>query len=128
MNIFFIDKINIFIESCLLEWNSNYSKNISNKLFLNNATHFLLNCLDKSINLVEDIFLEGKDKKSAVLLIMAYLYENIIYKNLPIYLKPFATVIRMFFVQVLSSILIDFIVNKYNEGSWNKRKEFKNEK
>lgn len=127
MNIFFIEKINVFLKSVLLRWNSSYSKENS-KLFLNNATYFLLNCLDESINLVEDVFIEGKDKKSAVLLIMAYLYEQIIYKNLPIYLKPFAVIIRIFFVQILSSILIDFIVNKYRDGSWNKRKELKNEK
>jgi len=124
VNIFFIEKIKNFIESALFEWNSKYEKNISSKIFFNNATCFMLDCLDKSVNLVEDVFLEGKDKKSAVLLIMAYLFDQVIYKNLPIYIKPFAAVIRIFFVQILTSILIDFIVKKYKDGSWNnKRKE-----
>lgn len=125
-NLFKIEKINVYLEYALNKWNTLYSNKLSDKLFLSNATAFLLNCLDESINLVEECISNGVDKKSTVLLIMTYLFDKIISNSMPIYLKPFNILIKKFVINILLSILIDFIVNKYNNGSW-KNKGVKNE-
>lgn len=84
----------------------------------------ILNSLDDSINLVEKELDNGKDKKEVVLYIMSSLFENVISKSLPVYIVPFEKLIRVFLIKIFLSVMIDFIVNKYNQGSWNwKRKD-----
>lgn len=125
MNILLNNKIRSHLDNWLDKWNTNQEKRVVDKKNLPTTTLFLVNFLDESINLVEYIFSSGKDKKAAVLLMVAYMFDQVILKNLPVYLKPFSFFIRLFFVQVLSSVLIDFIVSKYNSGSWNQNKEEK---
>lgn len=87
---------------------------------LNECFGFILNCLDESINYVEDLPIEGNNKKSIVIAIIYSIYSEIISKNLPIYLKPFDLLIRFILIQIILSKLIDFIVDKYNRGAWKK--------
>lgn len=102
------------VEKYLLNFNNKKIKN------LNECFGFILNCLDESINYLEDIPIKGADKKSAVIVIIYGIYSEIISKNLPIYLKPFDLLIRFIVIQIVLSKLIDFIVDKYNRGAWKK--------
>jgi len=86
-----------------------------------NAAKFLLDCVDELVSLVEIYIQSGKDKKATVLFAIALLYDYIVARALPIYLRPFASSIKNFVIGVLVSELVNFIVSKYRAGSW---KEF----
>ena len=69
--------------------------------------------------------LDGKSKKEIVIYIISALFDEIIVKNLPIYLFPFNKIIRIFIFKIVIDQGIDFIVNKYKQGDWKlKRKDF----
>jgi len=79
---------------------------------------FIINSLDELIQFVEDLIPDGKDKKAAVMSVLEKLFDHVIYEAFPIWLKPFAPVIKEMFLIVIG-IAIDFIVAKYNAGIWN---------
>ena len=86
----------------------------------------ILSFLDNSIHYAENnVESTGQDKKAVVLAIMQIIFIDIVSINLPIYLKPFDQLIRYIAINILLSVIIDFIVKKYKEGIW--KKEVKNE-
>lgn len=77
-----------------------------------------LQSIDQLIFYVEDLIEKGEDKKEGVLRGANLLYQNLIYPNLPLYLKPFSGTIRMVLVDIVVSGFVDFIVGKYNQTIW----------
>lgn len=87
--------------------------------FLEKTIGYILDCLDKSISYAEKNSKKGGlDKKILVISIMTIVYENTVSKILPIYLKPFESVLKYIIIQVIISSIIDFIVKKYKDNSW----------
>lgn len=99
-----------------------------NKKNISDCTTFLLDCLDDSIQQAQTLPLQGADKKVLVLSIILEIYNVVISKNLPIYLKPFDLIIKTILIQIVISKLIDFIVDKYNRGAWRKESNYVSEK
>jgi hypothetical protein len=81
---------------------------------------YLNNSLDESINLIEQILPNaiGADKKAAVMAVMGKIFDYIVVQAFPFWLVPFAPTIKDVIINVLIGSLIDFIVAKYNAGSW----------
>lgn len=84
------------------------------------GTQFIIDSLDRTILFIEDLVPAGSDKKAAVTLIAARLFDYIVVAALPIWLKPFAPAIRGVVINIVVSNTIDFIVKKYNQGIWKK--------
>lgn len=79
---------------------------------------FLIYSLDELILIVDDVIDFGPDKKATVLAAIAILYDRIIAVSMPVWLKPFNSVIKSFVIMVIISSTIDFIVEKYRNGTW----------
>lgn len=90
------------------------------RLRLVSGTQFIISHLDSMIQWVEDLIPSGTDKKAAVLMMAGKLFDYIIVTALPIWLKPFAGIIRDIVINVVIGNAIDFIVGKYNDGIWKK--------
>jgi hypothetical protein len=90
------------------------------------ATTFIVGILDELITFVEPIIPEGSDKKAAVIAVVGKLFDYIVVKAFPLWLKPFAGTIKAVVVGVIISHLIDFIVSKYNSGYWSMTQEATN--
>ena len=92
-----------------------------NKTRISIATIFLLSSLDELIIIADEvIYSGGADKKATVLYGIDKLYNYISLEALPIWLRPFATVIKQYVIYTLVSNFIDYIVGKYRNGNWNK--------
>lgn len=105
------------VDKLIQLWNSSKKTNT-----FGTALSFLLNCIDELVNLVEDLIPAGVDKKATVLSYLNAIYEKIVYPALPMWLKPFSFAIRSFIIDVLASVVIDFIVKKYNDIGWKTNK------
>jgi hypothetical protein len=84
------------------------------------AVSFLFNSLDifvKSVSQDEEV-VTGADKKATVLYVLNLLYDHVLRPALPLWLRPFARKIKVIIINVVASYMIDFIVQKYNEGLW----------
>lgn len=81
--------------------------------------NFLLSCIDKLIIFVEQFEnASGTDKKATVLFAAGQVYDFVVMTDLPLVAKPFAMSIRGFVINTLVSEAIDWIVDKYNSGSF----------
>jgi len=116
-----------FAKSIVQNWKNENENSFSfNSESLSKLTADLLSFLDSSVHYAEEnINSSGRDKKAVVLAIMQIIFVDIVLNNLPIYLKPFEQLIKFIAVNILFSVIIDFIVKKYKEGIW--KKEAKNE-
>lgn len=86
------------------------------------VTKFLLGTLDGLIVFVDGMMggENGADKKATVLAAVAVLYDYVVAATIPLWLRPFAKSIKMFIIYTVMSIAIDWIVSKYNAGTWRK--------
>ena len=82
------------------------------------VTKFLLKCLDGLIGFIDDLSDNGADKKATVLATVSVLYDYIVIGVLPIWLKPFASKVKLFIIYTVVSAAVDFIIEKYRAGSW----------
>jgi hypothetical protein len=82
------------------------------------VTNFLLMSLDELIGMVDDVIDTGPDKKATVLNAISRLYDYVIKEAMPIWLKPFAGRVKDYIIFTLISSAIDWIVDKYRNGSW----------
>jgi hypothetical protein len=103
------------IEKYISDFKEKNTKNI------NDCISFVLKCLDDSINQAENLPIDGASKKAVVISIIYSIYNVIISKNMPVYLKPFDSIIKIIIIQFLISNIIDFLVHKYNEGTWSRK-------
>jgi hypothetical protein len=83
------------------------------------SLNFLISCLDEMIVAVDSLLDNGKDKKAIILAAISILYDGVVI-ILPIWMKPISGAIKAFIIYTLCSILIDFIVSKYNQSTWKK--------
>lgn len=84
-------------------------------------TNFLMAAIDDFVVAVDGSGILGADKKATVLLATCKLYDYIIRESMPVWMVPFAGVIRQYIIYVLVSNAIDWIVSKYVDGGWKKR-------
>ena len=98
-----------------------------NKNYIFECAVFIINILDELILFVEEIIPQGSDKKIAVLTIVARLFDHIVLKAFPIWLKPFAPIIKKIIIEIIVNSLIDFIVSKYRNGYWSIKQEASSE-
>lgn len=92
---------------------------------LSRVTSFLLYSLDGVVNAVNEAVLTGPDKKATVLAALERLYDYTVREALPIWLRPFAGLIKSYVINVLISNAIDWVVAKYRSGSWVPKEESK---
>lgn len=97
----------------------NHSRNFwnSSKINLSRITNFLLFALDDFITIVSAVAIPGPDKKATVLDAIDKLYEYTVKEAMPIWLKPFAGILKNYIVYVVISNAIDWIVLKY-QSNW----------
>ncbi len=117
------EHLNGFIESMKALWDATKTTTSWWKLWkrvsLTPVTTFLLKCLDDLIAYVDQtVDTSGADKKATVMWAVGSIYDYIIKEALPIWLKPFASSVRNYIINVLISASIDWIVEKYRHGSW----------
>lgn len=117
-----LQKLQNFLEDSKAQW---ASENTASKSWINisktnlvNVTVFLLHKTDDLIQYVETFIANGPDKKAAVLIVLAKLFDSISDSAFPLWLKPFVPTIKQILISVILSNLIDFIVAKYRAGFW----------
>lgn len=102
-------------------WQSQTSEKKAN---LSQITLFLLGALDQLVNTIDGLLDKGIDKKATVLAGMERLYDFVQSSAfVPLWLKPFLSVIKSYVIYVLLSIFIDWMVSKYRQGQWKIKKE-----
>lgn len=114
--------IDIFVANMQKMWNdANQPGGISRfwkKVNFTSVVSFLIQCLDELVNYFIEHNIPGADKKATVLSTLSIIYDHIITGTLPIWLKPTAPLIKKFIFNVVLSASIDWVVNKYKNGSW----------
>lgn len=81
---------------------------------------YLVFCLDALMAIAEQATPVGKDKKATVLKAVELIYNFISKNNLPIWIIPWASKFKIFVIYTILSVLVDYCVAKYNQGSWKK--------
>jgi hypothetical protein len=87
------------------------------------ALAFMLNCIDELVFLAEisGIIVLGPDKKATVIDSVGKLFDHIVAPILPVWLKPATSMIRKFILNIVLAAAIDWMIMKYNTGSWNQK-------
>jgi hypothetical protein len=83
---------------------------------------FIIEALDNLILFVQNNISEGSDKKAIVMMFTSKLFDYIVIESFPVCLKPFAPTIKKIVIDIIISELIEFMVQKYKEGSWTVQK------
>jgi hypothetical protein len=118
------------LASLIGEWNEKVKSNskswldkirLNYKSNLSLATKFLIYSIDELVYVASNTILTGPDKKATVLDALDRVYAYVVAEALPIWLKPFAKQIEYYVIYTLASIVIDWMVQKYKEGSWNQK-------
>ena len=86
-----------------------------------NTARFMIDITDELVLFVENLIPEGTDKKAAVLYVASKLFDYIVKTSFPIWLLPIAATMKTIVVTIILSQMIDFMVNKYNSGFWEKQ-------
>jgi hypothetical protein len=117
-----IEAIDLYIQELIKEWDENKESvpwyKIWHKVSMSRVTNFLMNAIDDLICYVDDVVDKGADKKATVINAIEKLYDYVIREALPIWLKPFAGSVKNYIIHVLVSNAIDWMVDKYRNGSW----------
>lgn len=91
---------------------------------LSKITTFLLGSVDILICTIDGLLDKGIDKKATVLMGMEQLYVYVEKSPyVPVWLKPFLSLIRSYIIYTLLAVLIDWAVSKYRQGSWKNKEE-----
>lgn len=117
----FVESVEVLLDSYKRLWDE--SKLVKSAWFRFDATrvtNFLMKALDDFIVAVDSSSILGEDKKATVLDATDRLYEYIVREAMPLWLVPFAGVVKQYIIYVLVSNAIDWIVSKYREG-WTPR-------
>ena len=75
--------------------------------------------LDDLVVTVATVVIAGPDKKATVLDAIDRLYDYTVREAMPIWVRPIASPVKQYIVYVLVSNAIDWMVAKYQNGSWN---------
>lgn len=109
--------LDILIEKMGNAWD-NLKEQVGVKVNWTLATEFLTKCLDDLVVYLVEHNIPGEDKKATVLAAISKIYDRVSATVLPWYLRLFAGSIKNFVINILISHSIDWIVAKYNQGSW----------
>lgn len=113
--------INSMADNIKKKWdNFKSSLEKTTKITLISITKFLLHSLDELILLANTFNKTGADKKALVLSVLSIVYDYVVKEAFPMWLLPFSGGIKGFVISTLMSIAIDWIVQKYVDGSWSK--------
>lgn len=115
----FVESVEVLLESYMKMWDETKNrKSIWSKVKFDSSkiTNFLMKALDDFIIAVDSSSILGEDKKATVLDAVDRLYEYIVREAMPLWLVPFAGVVKQYIIYVLVSNAIDWIVSKYREG------------
>jgi hypothetical protein len=93
---------------------------IKNRVSITTITLFLIGALDELIVTINEFLESGPDKKATVLNGLDRLYEYVLREGIPIWLRPFASVVKNYVIYSLASSAIDYFVAKYKNGVWKK--------
>lgn len=124
-----IEAVDLYVDHLIQEWEDNkedvpwwkFWYNIS----LDKVTTFLMEALDDLIAYVDGMVETGADKKATVLAAIERIYDFVIKEALPIWLMPFAGSIKAYIIYTLISNAIDWMVEKYRNGSWKMKEDNK---
>lgn len=117
-----IDSVEMILESYMKMWDETKDrKSFWAKFNSSKITNFLMKALDDLIIAVNESNILGEDKKATVIDATDRLYDYIVKEAIPLWLVPFAGVIKQYIITVLVSNAIDWIVSKYKE-TWKPRK------
>ena len=114
-------EISEFVEGLKTKWTESKKELTSlKKLSIQYATKFMILALDSLILFVDSILGDesGANKKATVLVALSLVYDFVIKEILPVWLRPFASKIKLFVINVVASIAIDWIVSNYRNGIW----------
>ena len=84
------------------------------------AVRFVIRATDDLVLLVEEQIPSGADKKATVLAALGLVFDAVAAVSLPIWLEPFEPEIRTVLIDIVLSETIDFLVEKYDEGSFSR--------
>lgn len=88
------------------------------KVSLSRVTNFLMVALDDLVVAIAVAALSGPDKKATVLAAIDRLYDYTVKEAMPFWMRPIAAPIKQYIVYILVSSAIDWMVAKYQSGSW----------
>ena len=87
------------------------------------AIGFFIVSMDELITRIAQEKIPGADKKATVLAALGTAYDVLIVTAAPFWMKPFVIAAKGLILNTLCSMLIDWIVDKYKNGSWRKYEE-----
>lgn len=125
----FVESVEVLLENYKKLWDeTKLRKSAWFRFESAKVTNFIMKALDDFIVAVDASSILGEDKKATVLDATDRLYEYIVREAMPLWLIPFAGVVKHYIIYVLVSNAIDWIVSKYKEGwkpksmkSWEKK-------
>lgn len=119
-----LEKLEDYISDLQKRWDQENVEKKSwwklNTKYLISSTLFLINALDEIIVFVEGLIPDGQQKKETTLKIVSKLFDYVVAAAFPLWLSPFSHIIKKIIIDVIIDSLINYIVSKYNNGSWNK--------
>lgn len=120
--VYFTDDIKNVIEGMKTAWDESNNDipwwKVWKKINFVPVINYLISCLDDLINLVADMAIPGTDKKATVLAAIESIYDHVIANRLPMWLKPFAGMIKDMIINKVVAVAIDWIAEKYSNGGW----------
>ena len=117
-----LSELNIYLDTLKKKWDDQYPDKKSwfslHKTYVLNSTIFLISVLDDLIVFVQSSIPRGADKKLAVMAVLSKIFYYIVVQAFPVWMTPFAAIIKEMIVGVVISQLVEFIVSKYKNGEW----------
>lgn len=119
-----MESVEVLLQTYMRIWNQSKQRRAWIKFDSSKITNFLMKALDDFIVAVDESGMLGPDKKATVLFAVARLYDYVVREGMPVWMAPFAGVVKQYVIYVLISNSIDWIVSKYKEGGWKPRKMY----
>ena len=117
-----LSELIIYLDTLKKKWDDQYPDKKSwfslHKTYVLNSTIFLISVLDDLIVFVQSSIPRGADKKLAVMAVLSKIFDYIVVQAFPVWMTPFAAIIKEMIVGVVISQLVEFIVSKYKNGEW----------
>ncbi len=97
---------------------TDFVKKVSGKISRHQIVQFMTHALDDLIVYLVEHEIAGADKKATVLNSMSILYDWVVVQAMPMWIRPFSGIIKSFVINIVISNAIDWIVSKYQAGTW----------
>lgn len=122
-----LDEVTQYVQALAAEWDGIRGESKWWKFWQRSTAHvykatkFLLQSIDGLVMLVDEVVdLAGPDKKATVLNAVDVLYDYVVREAIPIWMRPVSGKVKDYIIHTLVSTAIDWMVQKYREGSWRK--------